>query len=385
MAAELLRAGIKAVLAGAFHSSGALALVAGARRVLDGPRVVVLGFHRVVDRLADVPPEVIPSLCITTGSFRRLCELAARRCEVLPLLEAAAVLAGARRARRDVVALTFDDGYRDVYLRALPVLRALGLPATVFVPTGYIGSPQPLLHDRLHALLVHARAARRDLAAAPGPRLLCPALAHAGALLHAHGRRGPAVALDALIDSLPAQALARVADAVEDLVGGSPPLDEGARVMSAAELRACVEGGVDLGAHTIDHVVLTREPPARVRRELRRPREELEAIASRPCLSFAYCNGLWSPPVVEALREAGYAVAVTTCDRPNRPGQEPLLLGRKVLWEGHARGPLGRFSTALAAAHVHDLFGDLGLTSPVDGQHHHAAAAAERTPWRRSA
>ena len=40
--------------------------------------------------------------------------------------------------------VTFDDGFRSVFTEALPVLSALGVPATVFVPTGYVGSSEPM-------------------------------------------------------------------------------------------------------------------------------------------------------------------------------------------------------------------------------------------------
>jgi peptidoglycan/xylan/chitin deacetylase (PgdA/CDA1 family) len=42
------------------------------------------------------------------------------------------------------VAVTFDDGYRSVLTLALPILRRLGLPATVFVPTDFVGSGKPM-------------------------------------------------------------------------------------------------------------------------------------------------------------------------------------------------------------------------------------------------
>ena len=42
------------------------------------------------------------------------------------------------------VAITFDDGYRSVLTLALPILRRLGLPATVFVPTDFVGSDEPM-------------------------------------------------------------------------------------------------------------------------------------------------------------------------------------------------------------------------------------------------
>ena len=40
--------------------------------------------------------------------------------------------------------VTFDDGFRSVFTGALPVLSALGVPATAFVPTGYVGRSEPM-------------------------------------------------------------------------------------------------------------------------------------------------------------------------------------------------------------------------------------------------
>ncbi|MCU1278834.1 MAG: polysaccharide deacetylase, partial [bacterium] len=72
---------------------------------------------------------------------------------------------------------------------------------------------------------------------------------------------------------------------------------------------------------------------------------------------------------VAELRRAGYEGAVTTCDRPNPTASgDPFRITRKVLWEAHARGPSGKFSPSLSAAHLHDTFGALGLTDPVDGE-----------------
>jgi peptidoglycan/xylan/chitin deacetylase (PgdA/CDA1 family) len=42
------------------------------------------------------------------------------------------------------VAVTFDDAYRSTYERAWPALRELGVPATVYVPTDYVGTAEPM-------------------------------------------------------------------------------------------------------------------------------------------------------------------------------------------------------------------------------------------------
>src|SRR5262249_52723566 len=48
---------------------------------------------------------------------------------------------------RNAFVVTFDDGYQSVYTRAWPILRELGVPATVFVATAYLDSPAPFPFD----------------------------------------------------------------------------------------------------------------------------------------------------------------------------------------------------------------------------------------------
>ena len=52
-----------------------------------------------------------------------------------------------------VVAVTFDDAYRSVIELGLPVLSRLGLPGTVFVPTGFAGSAEPMSWPGIDAWL----------------------------------------------------------------------------------------------------------------------------------------------------------------------------------------------------------------------------------------
>lgn len=366
---HLLREVVKSTLAVTTHTSGLLSLAAAVRRQWHGPVVHILAFHRVVDDVERLPKGVIRSLCITTKSFERLCKAVSRCFEVLSLEEAAAVVSGRRTLRRggrDGLVVTFDDGYRDVYLRAWPILERYGIPATVFVPSGYIDTEQLLEHDRLHALLVHARRRNLDLTALGGD-LSRPFLTEAQAILKSALPAAPAEALDRLIAGLPTELLMALGDDLEERLG-SPCLDEGAYVMSAGELSAIARAGLELGAHTVHHVTLVHEPPERVRRELEEPRHRLEALTGRPCRAFAYCNGLWHPALVQAVRAAGYRVAVTTCDELNLLGQNSLLLGRKTLCEGHVRGLGGMYSEARTLAHLHHLYGALGLSQPVRGE-----------------
>jgi len=57
-------------------------------------------------------------------------------------------------AREDpIAAITFDDGYRDFYDQALPVLKRKGVPAAVFVVSDLVGTKRVQVHDKLYLLL----------------------------------------------------------------------------------------------------------------------------------------------------------------------------------------------------------------------------------------
>jgi len=67
------------------------------------------------------------------------------------------VLDGTRQAARDVATITFDDGYRDVYAHAFPVMRDPARPGVVYVPSVFVGTDRRLGHDRLFTALRRMR------------------------------------------------------------------------------------------------------------------------------------------------------------------------------------------------------------------------------------
>lgn len=105
------------------------------------PPATVLAYHAIGEcsRADDEN-----SLFVTVEAFTAQMSYLAEHRRVVPLAEAIELRSSSserRRSRRRerLVAITFDDGYRSVLERAVPVLEAHGFPATMFVPTRYIG------------------------------------------------------------------------------------------------------------------------------------------------------------------------------------------------------------------------------------------------------
>src|SRR5262245_55147977 len=107
---------------------------------------LVLGYHRVVQDTAG--DGSIPAMLVSTAMLERQLEWVGGRYRYVSLDELS------RSLQRGgppgpLAAVTFDDGYADVYHHAFPLLRRMGIPAAVFVVTDLVGSARLQTHDRL--------------------------------------------------------------------------------------------------------------------------------------------------------------------------------------------------------------------------------------------
>ena len=95
---------------------------------------VIVAFHRIQET---VEPD--DGLTVSLRMFERHCRFFRRHFRVVPLREIVEKLERGERLNREL-AITFDDGYRDNFDNALPVLEKLSLPATFFVVTQWMGT-----------------------------------------------------------------------------------------------------------------------------------------------------------------------------------------------------------------------------------------------------
>ncbi|MDD4980293.1 MAG: polysaccharide deacetylase family protein [Candidatus Omnitrophica bacterium] len=117
-------------------------IISGAVFIRQHYVVPILMYHSVA-------PEANPEnrICVSAQTFQRQMRfLKSRHYHVLPLEEIAALIKEKKRLPPRTVAITFDDGYKDTYLYAFPVLRKYNFPATMFIIINEVGRMQD---DRL--------------------------------------------------------------------------------------------------------------------------------------------------------------------------------------------------------------------------------------------
>jgi peptidoglycan/xylan/chitin deacetylase (PgdA/CDA1 family) len=103
--------------------------------------MIIVAFHRVNDAL----PE--DGMTHSSSKFEEYCKFFRKHFKVIPLSEQVETR-DATRELGGTLSITLDDGYRDNFETAAPILRKLNLPATFFVTTGFIGSQTVAPWDR---------------------------------------------------------------------------------------------------------------------------------------------------------------------------------------------------------------------------------------------
>jgi peptidoglycan/xylan/chitin deacetylase (PgdA/CDA1 family) len=285
---------------------------------------------------------------VSTTTFEQQVKLLRLLFRIVPLAEAA------ESNDPDLCAITFDDGWEDNHAHALPILRRVELPATLFVTTGFIGTSRLFWPERLAYLL--ADPARANLR--PGAFDGLDPLVEEG-LTRAAGASDEALpaALDALIERakvLSEEDREQMLDLVGQQVGRDPSLLP-PRLLTWGQVGEMHTAGIEIGAHGVTHAILTRIEPTRALAEIRDSRVQIEQALGRPAESFAYPNGDATPELARAVAAAGYRRAVVTESDP-LPGCPPkFALRRKNLAEGSSRGIAG-FAASVFACEVLGLF-----------------------------
>jgi peptidoglycan/xylan/chitin deacetylase (PgdA/CDA1 family) len=295
----------------------------------------------------------MPTLLVSRSMFERQLDWIGRRFQFVSLDEIGDRIARGGSCRKPIAAVTFDDGYSDVYELAFPILKRKGIPAGVFVVTDLIGRTRWQIHDRLYHLMEKAFAGwkdpwfelanlldRAEIPISDIPRMRA-ALGHSSSVV------------PNLLSALSSAEAARVIDVLTDRVGsGLAAVPRALTWPMVAEMRSA---GFTIGSHTRSHTWLANESEAMRMEEIEGSKFELEARLGEAVLHFAYPGGQFTPPIVDLVARAGYRFAYTACE--HQDARHPVLtIGRLMLWEGSAVGPTGGFSAPILGCQTHQLW-----------------------------
>ena len=276
----------------------------------------ILTYHRVTNPEHTIHSD--PNLVSATPEmFTRHMKWLERHYQAIDMQQALdAVVDGAPLPQRAVL-ITFDDGYPDFREFAWPVLRQLGLPVTLFVPTAFPGQQiSAFWWDRLYAAV---NTSRKDEII--DEKLGCLQLhthrdrARSALILRYHARSLPHTEAMAWIDDL----CLKLTN--EEHVTTTP--------MSWQDLRLLSEQGVTIGAHSRTHPLMTQITNQQVYDEIAGAQQDIETMLGKTLPIFCYPAGAYNHTIGTIARNSGIKLGFGTyLGHNNLNNCNPLCLKR---------------------------------------------------------
>ena len=294
--------------------------------------LTVLNYHRIDDPHRKGFDSFKPNVSATPQDFARQLEYLAKWFNVVSLNDVVEWLEGRRDLPPHAALITFDDGYLDNYTSAYPILRQYSFPAVIFLTTEHIGTDVPFYWDLAAYCFSHTL---RDHLVLPD-----------GGVIQWTNAEELARATRDLIESmktLPQDEKQRCVDRLPEELGVNIP--EGFfqnLMMSWDQIREMHAGGIEFGAHTMHHPILTRISLEQVAAEVQGSKFRIEEELGEPVLGFAYPNGQasdFNDRIQAIVAESGIRAAFTLLNGPSLLGEvrrDPYAIRRIFISHRHS-------------------------------------------------
>lgn len=290
-----------------------------------GPGLYIFNYHRVGDASStDFDPNVFS--CDATR-FKAQVELVRSRFRVITIAETLRVLA-AGQPTEPLALITFDDGYRDNFTTAFPILRELGVPATFFLPTDFIGTSKIQWWDEIAWLVRHTGVDEIAVSFTPHPiRVRRDQIGLTIRRVLTAFKRAPSSGEQKLAELRTALRASMPQSVIEQLF------------MSWDEARQMRAGGMDIGSHSHSHRILAHLSLEEQASELRNSKAILERELGETVPSIAYPVGAhdsFTRDTERLANDAGYQVGFSFINGINRSGSLPRFALRRIAVEENA-------------------------------------------------
>jgi peptidoglycan/xylan/chitin deacetylase (PgdA/CDA1 family) len=295
-----------------------------------GKGFVILMYHRVLSS-GDEKIPIQPGMYVDPKTFEEHIRYLKQHFRVIRFSEKFSPGCVGKRMHsiHPACILTFDDGWRDFYEYAYPILKRNCVPATVFLPTGYIGTDKSFWPDRLAWLLASAiPPTRRALPGVPPENSVLESVAGLTGSLEKR--------LESAISMLKYFRDKEIEEVISGLKerGGVDFIPGGRVFLNWEEVREMVGSGlISFGSHTQNHRILVHLEEEEIREELVLSKEALvrEGAVDPSFIPFCYPNGDWNDRIARMVRETGYHAAVSTEKGWNPKGASPFDLKRMAI------------------------------------------------------
>lgn len=292
----------------------------------------ILMYHRVINP-KDRSRFIQSGMYVKTSIFRKHIKYLAKNYSVVSLETLISKLENNEPINRKTVVITFDDGWLDTYNEAYPILKEHNIPATVFVPTKYIGTQDTLWTEQTAKLL--------DLVSSPRQKeqfntylntiedaknLLIPETLRA---LESLKTRNNESVLENIITTLKSYTHSQreVVIKLFNQYLNSLNIKNERSFLNWEEIKEMSQNGISFGHHSHSHNPLTDLSEREIENEIDLSNSIFAENNIKVSKVFCFPEGKYSEAVKPLLFKKGFSHALTTSPSSDFISK-PILLGR---------------------------------------------------------
>ena len=304
----------------------------------DDKRLLILTYHNISDgshfSLKEHPFQVRP--VITSKQFETHLRVLKQKFRVIPLKDAVGEMKEDKGPKKDLVAITFDDGYQSFYHLAFPLLKKYDSPATMFLPTDFINKKMTFWWDKLSQMLLSDNIKKVSsfiLSSIIEEKLAEKFFDIKGDLKK---KINFLVELESdligLEDGLIEEKVKRLRDIF--CPDGEMDIFNEALPLTWEQIKEISEFNIEFGSHTCSHLNLENIPQEKIEKEIACSKEEIESQIGNPVNCFAYPYGAdlqTYKKIKPILAKHQFICACLALPGINYKDTEPYFLRREFL------------------------------------------------------
>jgi len=282
--------------------------------------IPILVYHRVCDLQSDV---LTPGkMSVSVSAFSEQMKYLSTHYHSLSIDHLAEHLIMGKALPSKCVVITFDDGYLDNYINAYPILKRNNMQATFFISCGAVDSNIGLWPDQLVNMIQ---------VASNGMKVIRAILNENGINLPVSLSKPDFIAhvltiLKSISTIRRYELLNQISKELDNYVHRETKL-----MMSWSQIREMALNGMEIGAHTINHPILSKTELNEVKKEIEESKRIIETQTGQLVNIFAYPNGRtedFNDTIKDMVRDAGYKAACTTIFGLVKSGDDVYALRR---------------------------------------------------------
>ncbi|MBN1684105.1 MAG: polysaccharide deacetylase family protein [Gammaproteobacteria bacterium] len=271
----------------------------------ENDKLIILAYHGIDDVDLEKYPLSNGNITATTDQFEAQLKLIKRNFNVLTFkkLHEEYLLEG-RFPERGLI-ITFDDGYRNNYTHAFPILKKYNLPATIFLATEYIDSNKKFWFDELCFKIFQSE--KESLGFAIEDKL------YSFDISDYKAKRDSDLKVKRILKKISNRERLKILNEIYlNLEPIKVDKEQKRYVLNWDEIKEMSENGIEFGSHAKSHPILSKQTYNEVKNEIFDSKKDIEERLGE-CIVFSYPNGGKSDfgeREMCLLKEAGYKYAV---------------------------------------------------------------------------